>query len=221
MKFEDFTAKEIVARRVAKELRSGMLVNLGIGIPSLVANFIPSDVHVILDSENGLTGMGPSPTPDRTDLSLTDAGGTPSSALPGAAAFDSAMSFGLIRGGHVDVTILGALEVDSFGHLASWMIPGKLVPGMGGAMDLMCGAKRIIIAMMHTSKGESKIVQTCRLPLTSVRRVDLIVTELAVIEPTNEGLVLREFAPHISIAELRAATAAQLIVPEDVREMLF
>src|SRR5438445_10835935 len=174
-------AQPIIARRVARELRAGNLVNLGIGIPTLVANFVPSDLKIFFQSENGLIGTGPMPEQGMAHPLLTDAGGRPISALPGACIFDSAMSFGLIRGGHVDVTVLGGLQVDAEGRLANWMIPGKMVPGMGGAMDLVTGAKRVIVAMQHSAKGRSKIVQKCRLPLTSARPVDLVVTDMAVI----------------------------------------
>ena len=174
-------AQSIIAKRIAGELRSGMLVNLGIGIPTMVATFIPSDIKVFFQSENGLIGTGPIPEEGMGHPMLTDAGGRPVTALPGACTFDSAMSFGLIRGGHVDVTVLGALQVDANGLLANWMIPGKMVPGMGGAMDLVTGAKRVIIAMQHTAKGKPKIVNKCALPLTSVRPVDLVVSEMAVI----------------------------------------
>ena len=171
-------AQTIIARRVAKELRSGDLVNLGIGIPTLVANYVPPDLKVFFQLENGLIGTGPIPEQGMAHPTLTDAGGRPISALPGASTFDSAMSFGLIRGGHVDVTVLGGLQVDAHGLLANWMIPGKMVPGMGGAMDLATGAKRVIIAMQHTAKGKSKLVNACTLPLTSSRPIDLLVTEL-------------------------------------------
>ncbi len=211
--------KELIARRVAKELKSGTLVNLGIGIPTLVPQYIPRDVDIALDSENGLVGMGPRPLPGFENVNLTDAGASPVTALPGAAAFDSAMSFGLIRGGHVDVTVLGGLEVDAKGRLANWMIPGKMVPGMGGAMDLLTGAKRVIVAMLHTSKGESKIKEISKLPLTSIRVVSLIVTELAVIEPTTEGLVLKEFAPGVSVEEIMKNTEARLIISPEICEM--
>src|ERR1700751_4860708 len=160
-------AQTIIARRIARELRSGMLVNLGIGIPTLVANYLPDGVNVFFESENGLIGTGPVPEPGMAQPRLMDAGGRPVSALPGACTFDSAMSFALIRGGHVDVTVLGGLQVDATGHLANWMIPGKMVPGMGGAMDLVSGAKRVIVAMQHAAKGKPKIVQNCALPLTS------------------------------------------------------
>src|SRR5271169_7121312 len=171
----------IIARRIARELSPGMLVNLGIGIPTLVANFVPQGMHVYFQSENGLIGTGSPPEEGMAHPTLTDAGGNPVTALPGACTFDSAMSFGLIRGGHVDVTVLGGLQVDQRGLLANWMIPGKMVPGMGGAMDLVSGVKRVLVAMQHTAKGKSKIVKRCTLPLTSVRSVDLVVTEMAVI----------------------------------------
>ena len=174
-------AQTVIAKRIARELRDGMLVNLGIGIPTLVANFVPKEIHVFFQSENGLIGTGPVPEPGMALRWLTDAGGKPVTALPGASAFDSAMSFGLIRGGHLDLTVLGGLQVDQSGHLANWMIPGKLIPGMGGAMDLVTGAKRVIVAMQHAAKGKSKLVRQCSLPLTSERPVDLLVTELAVI----------------------------------------
>src|SRR5690349_14574919 len=174
-------AQTIIARRIARELRSGMLVNLGIGIPTLVANYVPANVSVFFQSENGLIGTGPIPEEGMTRPTLTDAGGRPVSALPGASTFASAMSFGLIRGGHVDMTVLGGLQVDEHGRLANWMIPGKMVPGMGGAMDLVSGAKRVVVAMQHTAKGQSKIVKACSLPLTAARPVDLVVTDLAVI----------------------------------------
>jgi len=174
-------AQTIIAKRIAHELKSGMLVNLGIGIPTLVANYIPSDLKVFFQSENGLIGTGPIPEEGMAHPLLTDAGGRPVTALPGACTFDSAMSFGFIRGGHVDVTVLGALQVDAQGLLANWMIPGKMVPGMGGAMDLVTGAKRVIIAMQHTAKGKPKVVNKCSLPLTSTRPIDLLVSEMAVI----------------------------------------
>src|SRR5271169_1674818 len=185
-------AQSIIARRVALELRAGNLVNLGIGIPTLVANYVPPDLKVFFQSENGLIGTGPIPEQGMAHPLLTDAGGRPISALPGASTFDSAMSFALIRGGHVDITVLGGLQVDSEGHLANWMIPGKMVPGMGGAMDLVSGAKRVIVAMQHAAKGKSKIVQRCGLPLTSMRPVDLVVTDMAVMGFEGGQITLME-----------------------------
>src|SRR5271167_1673495 len=199
-------AQIIIARRVARELRPGNLVNLGIGIPTLVANYVPPDLRVFFQSENGLIGTGPVPEEGMAHPTLTDAGGRPVTALPGACTFDSAISFGLIRGGHVDVTVLGGLQVDEQGLLANWMIPGKMVPGMGGAMDLVTGAKRVIIAMQHTAKGKPKIVNKCTLPLTSVRPVDLVVTELAVIGFPQGRATLLETAPGITVKEVLAAT---------------
>jgi acetate CoA/acetoacetate CoA-transferase beta subunit len=212
-------APTIIARRIAQELHSGMLVNLGIGIPTLVANYVPAGVHVFFQSENGLIGTGPVPEEGMVQRRLTDAGGQPVSALPGACAFDSAMSFGLIRGGHLDLTVLGGLQVDETGHLANWMIPGKMVPGMGGAMDLVCGAKRVVIAMQHTAKGKPKIVRQCTLPLTSLRTVDLVVTELAVIAFAGGRATLVETAPGVSVQEVIAATEATLVVPATVPTM--
>jgi acetate CoA/acetoacetate CoA-transferase beta subunit len=212
-------AQTIIARRIARELRAGMLVNLGIGIPTLVANYLPDGVNVFFQSENGLIGTGPVPEPGMAHPTLTDAGGKPVSALPGACTFDSAMSFGLIRGGHVDLTVLGALQVDRTGVLANWMIPGKMVPGMGGAMDLVCGAKRVIVAMQHTAKGKPKIVKSCSLPITSTRPVDLVVTELAVIAFPDGKATLVETAPGISTVQVLDATEAPLIVPAQVPTM--
>ena len=209
----------VIARRVAQELRPGMLVNLGIGIPTLVANYVPRDMQVFFQSENGLIGTGPIPEQGMVGRFLTDAAGKPVSALPGAATFDSAMSFGLIRGGHVDMTVLGALEVDEQGHIANWTIPGKLVPGMGGAMDLVNGAKKVVVAMQHTAKGRSKLVERCSLPLTSLRAVDLVVTELAVISFATGGAVLLETAPGVSVQDVLAATEGRLTVPEQVGRM--
>ena len=209
----------IIARRVALELRAGNLVNLGIGIPTLVANYLPADLKVFFQSENGLIGTGPIPEQGMTHPLLTDAGGRPISALPGASTFDSAMSFGLIRGGHVDVTVLGGLQVDAEGHLANWNIPGKMVPGMGGAMDLVSGAKRVIVAMQHAAKGKSKIVARCSLPLTSARPVDLVVTGMAVIGFPDHKATLLERAPGISIGEVIAVTGADLVIPNGVPEM--
>ena len=212
-------AQTIIARRIARELRAGMLVNLGIGIPTLVANYLPDGVNVFFQSENGLIGTGPVPEPGMAHPTLTDAGGRPVSALPGACTFDSAMSFGLIRGGHVDLTVLGALQVDGTGVLANWMIPGKMVPGMGGAMDLVSGAKRVIVAMQHTAKGKPKIVKSCSLPITSTRLVDLVVTELAVIAFPDGKATLGETAPGVSTAQVIDATEAPLVVPAQVPAM--
>jgi acetate CoA/acetoacetate CoA-transferase beta subunit len=185
----------------------------------LVANYVPSDLKVFFQSENGLIGTGPIPEQGLAHPLLTDAGGRPISALPGASTFDSAMSFGLIRGGHVNVTVLGGLEVDSEGHLANWMIPGKMVPGMGGAMDLVSGAKRVIVAMQHAAKGKSKIVSKCTLPLTSSRPVDLVVTDMAVIGFSGGKITLQETAPGVTVAEVIAVTEAELFIPASVPEM--
>jgi acetate CoA/acetoacetate CoA-transferase beta subunit len=212
-------AQTIIAKRIAQELRAGMLVNLGIGIPTLVANYVPAGMHVFFQSENGLIGTGPVPQDGLAQARLTDAGGRPVTALPGACVFDSAMSFGLIRGGHLDMTVLGALQVDEHGLLANWMIPGKMVPGMGGAMDLVVGAKRVFVAMQHMAKGKPKIVRQCSLPLTSIRPVDLVVTELAVIAFPNGRATLVETAPGVSTKQVVAATEATLEVPERVPSM--
>jgi acetate CoA/acetoacetate CoA-transferase beta subunit len=212
-------AQTIIAKRIAQELRDGMLVNLGIGIPTMVANFVPKGIHVFFQSENGLIGTGAPPVEGMHHRLLTDAGGKPVTALPGAATFDSAMSFGLIRGGHLDMTVLGGLQVDEKGLLANWMIPGKMVPGMGGAMDLVSGAKRVIVAMQHTAKGKPKIMKQCTLPLTSVRPVDLVVTELAVIGFPGGRATLLETAPGVSVRQVKEATDAELAVPERVPEM--
>lgn len=212
-------AKERIARRVAQEIRPGMLVNLGIGLPSLVASFVPVEAGVFFQAENGVIGLGARPPEGMEDPHLTDAGGGFVSAVPGAASIDSAMSFGLIRGGHLDMTVLGGLQVDETGRLANWKVPGRMVPGMGGAMDLVTGAARVIVAMQHAARGVSKIVPVCDLPLTSLRRVDLVVTELAVLEPTDDGLVLRERAPGVGVEEILAATGARLVVPDEVPEM--
>lgn len=212
-------AQTIIAKRIAQELRSGMLVNLGIGIPTLVANYVPTNIHVFFQSENGLIGTGPVPEEGMAHPTLTDAGGQPVTALPGACTFDSAMSFGLIRGGHLDLTVLGALQVDVQGRLANWMIPGKMVPGMGGAMDLVTGARRVIVAMQHTAKGKPKIVGNCTLPLTSIRPVDLVVTEMAVIGFVGGRATLLETGPGVSVEQVMEATEAPLVRPEQIREM--
>jgi acetate CoA/acetoacetate CoA-transferase beta subunit len=212
-------AQTIIAKRIARELKAGMLVNLGIGIPTKVANFIPKDIKIFFQSENGLIGTGPIPEEGMAHPLLTDAGGNPVTALPGASTFDSAMSFGLIRGGHVDVTVLGALQVDVRGLLANWMIPGKMVPGMGGAMDLVTGAKRVIIAMQHTAKGKPKIVESCTLPLTSARPIDLLVSEMAVISFAGEKATLLETGPGVTVNQVVEATGAKLVLPEKIPQM--
>lgn len=209
----------LIAKRVALELRNGNLVNLGIGIPSLVGNYLPSGIEVYFQSENGVIGVSTVPDKGLEDEYLTDAGGIFIGALPGACSLDSCSSFDLIRGGHLDVTVLGGLQVDEQGLLANWMVPGKMVPGMGGGMDLATGAKRVIVSMFHSEKGVSKIVKKCTLPITSTRRVNLVVTDIAVIEPTDEGLVLKETAPGVTVDEVLAATEAKLIVPARVPEM--
>jgi acetate CoA/acetoacetate CoA-transferase beta subunit len=208
-----------IAKRVAQELCDGDVVNLGIGLPTLVTHFLSPDIHVTLQSENGIIGTGPAPTPEEADaIHYTDAGGSPAFAGPGGCYIDSSISFGFMRGGHVDVTILGALEVDAEGNLANWIIPGKKLPGMGGAMDLVIGAKRVIIAMEHTAHGAVKIFKKCRLPLTAVKCVDEIITEMGVIEVTPEGLKLVEYNPEFTVEQIQAATEAPLIIPEDIRQ---
>jgi len=212
-------AQAIIARRIARELRDGMLVNLGIGIPTLVANYVAPGAQVFFQSENGLIGTGAIPAEGMAHPMLTDAGGRPVTALPGASTFDSATSFGLIRGGHVDLTVLGGLQVDQTGRLANWMIPGRMVPGMGGAMDLVTGARRVIVAMQHTAKGRPKIVRECTLPLTSVRPVDLVVTEMAVIAFPQGRATLLETGPDVTIEQVIAATEAELEIAENVLAM--
>lgn len=213
------TAKQIIAKRIAKELSDGQLVNLGIGLPTMVANYIPEGIHVVFQSENGMVGMGGAPAEDKVDLHITNAGGQYSTILPGGVFFDSSMSFSLIRGGHVDVTVLGALEVDQEGNLANWIVPGKMVPGMGGAMDLVVGAKKVIIAMQHTAKGVPKILKKCTLPLTAKSQVNLIVTELGVMEVTSGGLLLKEIHPDVTLEEIKKATEAELIIDEQLKTM--
>jgi len=211
--------REIIVKRVAQEFRNGDVVNLGIGLPTLVANYLPEGIDITLQSENGFVGMGPAPEPGGEDPDLTNAGAQPVTALDGAAFFDSCMSFAIIRGGHVDATVLGALQVDQHGNLANWMIPGKMVPGMGGAMDLVVGAKKVIIAMEHTAKGEPKILKQCSLPLTAKGQVDLIVTDMGVIEVTGEGLVLKEIAPETTVDEVIEATEAYITIHPELKVM--
>ena len=213
--------RELIARRVAEFFEEGDLGNLGIGLPTLVANYIPQDKNIMLHSENGFIGIGPAPEPGKEDGDMVNAGGGLVTFVPGTVCFDSAMSFALVRGGHVDVTVLGALEVDEKGNLANWIVPGKLVPGMGGAMDLVVGAKKVIIAMEHVTKnGEPKILKSCALPLTAVNVVNFIVTELGVMEVTKDGIVLRELAPDVTVEDIQAKTEAVLIIPEKVGSMV-
>ncbi|MFK5884217.1 MAG: 3-oxoacid CoA-transferase subunit B [Candidatus Izemoplasma sp.] len=207
---EKHEIKNYIAQRVAKELSDGDVVNLGIGLPTLVANFLPEDITIHLQSENGMIGLGPKPNDDNIDIDITNAGGQVVTMVPGGAYFDSSISFGIIRGGHVDVTVLGALQVDANGSLASWIIPGKMVPGMGGAMDLVVGSKKVIIAMTHTNKGKPKILQTCTLPLTAKSQVNMIITEMAVIEARDNELFLLEINKEFSLQEVIDATEAKL-----------
>jgi acetate CoA/acetoacetate CoA-transferase beta subunit len=211
--------RETIAHRAARELKDGDVVNLGIGLPTSVPDFIPSGVKVVLQSENGLLGMGPTPESGKEDRNFVNAGGGFITTLAGASTFDSATSFGIIRGGHVDVTILGALQVDAKGNIANWMIPGKKTPGMGGAMDLLTGAKKVIVAMEHTAKGEKKIFSECTLPLTAKGQVDLIITEMGVMEVTPEGLLLTEINSNFTVDEVQAATDAKLMIAPDLKIM--
>lgn len=211
--------REVIAKRVAKELKDGDVVNLGIGLPTLVANYIPEEMDVTFQSENGFVGLGPAPEAGKEDKDLVNAGGQPVTIRPGGAFFDSSMSFAIIRGGHVDATVLGALQVDQKGNLANWMIPGKMVPGMGGAMDLVVGAKKVIVAMEHTAKGNPKILKECTLPLTAAGEVNLIISEMAVIEVTEKGLVLKELGPEATVEDVVAATEAELIISADLKVM--
>jgi len=212
--------KNFIAARVAKELRDGDFVNLGIGLPTLVPSFLPADVHVTLQAEVGMVGAGPTPQLDPEPRYVVDAGGKPASIRTGGAFIDSVTSFTLIRGGHVDATVLGALQVDAHGNLANWIIPGKMVPGMGGAMDLVVGAKRVIVAMEHTQRGAAKILRDCTLPLTAVACVDVIVTEMCVLAVEADGLTLTEINPLYTVEEVQAATEAQLRVSENLRAMV-
>ncbi|HHT52190.1 MAG: 3-oxoacid CoA-transferase subunit B [Bacteroidales bacterium] len=211
--------REVIAKRVAKELKNGDVVNLGIGLPTLVPNYLPEDIELILQSENGLLGMGPTPEVGMEDDNLINAGGGYITANKGASSFSSAQSFVIIRGGHVDATILGAMQVDEKGDIANWMIPGKLTPGMGGAMDLLTGAKHVIVAMEHTAKGNHKILKKCSLPLTAKGQVNMIVTEMGVMEITPEGIVLKEIHPEFTVEQVQAATEATLIISPDLKPM--
>lgn len=212
--------KEIIAARAAKELKDGDVVNLGIGLPTIVANFLPEGVQIIIQSENGIMGMGPAAEKGKEDVDIVNAGAQYVTVNPGAMFFDSATSFGIIRGGHVDATILGALEVDQHGNLANWIVPGKMVPGMGGAMDLVVGARKVIIAMQHTQKGRHKILNECTLPYTAVNVVDMIITEMGVMEVKPEGITLTEIHPDYAVEQVQEATQCRLIISPDLRPML-
>ncbi|WP_313339253.1 3-oxoacid CoA-transferase subunit B [Sedimentibacter sp.] len=209
--------KAVIAKRVAQLLHDGDVVNLGIGLPTMVANYIPESMDITFQSENGFLGLGPAPEQGKEDWELVNAGGMPSSIVSGGMFFDSAASFGIIRGGHVDATVLGAMEVDEKGNLANWKIPGKMVPGMGGAMDLVVGANTVIIAMVHTQKGKPKILKQCTLPLTAKEQVNIIVTEMALIRVTDKGLVLEELGPEATVEDVIAATEAKLIISPNLK----
>jgi len=211
--------KGFIANRVARELKDGDVANLGIGLPTLVPSYLPADVHVTLQSENGIIGTGLVTEENKDPLYVTDAGGKPAMVKTGGSYIDSTVSFGLIRGGHVDVTVLGALEVDQQGNLSNWIIPGKKVPGMGGAMDLVVGAKKVIVAMEHTARGSAKILKQCNLPYTAVKCVDMIVTEMCVMEVTADGLVMTEINPEFTVDDVKAATEADFTVSSELKMM--
>jgi len=211
--------KNIIAARAARELNDGDVVNLGIGIPTLVVNFLPPGIHIFLQSENGIMGMGPTPAPDEINPDIVNAGGQPVTVTTGAAFFDSAASFGIIRGGHVDATIIGALEVDEKGSLANWIVPGKSIPGMGGAMDLMTAAKKVIVATTHTNKGAPKILKNCTLPYGALDAVDMIITEMGVMEITPNGIVLTELHSDYTKEQIQAVTGAKLIISPNLKPM--
>lgn len=213
--------REVIAQRAALEIKDGYVVNLGIGLPTMIPNYLDKDINVTLQSENGLLGVGPRPAQGEENPELTDAGGGFITTRAGASSFDSATSFLIIRGGHVDVTILGALQVDEKGNLANWIIPGKMTPGMGGAMDLIVGAKKVILAMEHTAKGSPKILKNCTLPLTAKGQVNLIITEMGVIEVTPNGLILKEINSEFTVEDVQAATEAKLIVADDLKQIQF
>jgi acetate CoA/acetoacetate CoA-transferase beta subunit len=212
--------KALIAARAAKELKDGNVVNLGIGLPALVGNYLPEGVNIVLQAEHGMLGMGAMAEPGKENVDIVNAGGQYVSINPGAMFFDSSTSFGIIRGGHVDVSILGSLEVDAEGNLANWIVPGKLAPGMGGAMDLVVGAKKVIVTMLHTQKGKPKILAKCTLPYTAVGVVDMIITEMGVIDVTPEGLVLKEINPDFTVEQVQGATEARLSVSPDLKPMI-
>lgn len=217
---DDRQKRNLIAHRIAQELSHGDVVNLGIGLPTMVSAYIPSGIDVTFQSENGYIGLGPHPTPGEEDADIVNAGGQPVTILSGGAFFDSATSFAIIRGGHVDVTVLGVLEVDAYGNLASWMIPGKMVPGMGGAMDLVVGAKRVIVATLHqTRAGDAKLLRNCTLPLTAAKEVDLVVTEMGVFKINNGSMILLEKNPELSVDQIVAATKAPLEISAELKEM--
>ena len=211
--------REVIAKRAALELKDGYIVNLGIGLPTLIPNYLKPDVKVLLQSENGIIGMGANPKEGEENKEIVNAGGSYTSIIDGGASFDSATSFAIIRGGHVDASILGAMQVDEKGNLANWMIPGMKVPGMGGAMDLVVGAKHVILAMEHTAKGSHKILKECTLPLTAKEQVNLIITEMGVMEITPEGIVLKEIHPEFTVEQVQEATEATLIIADDLKPM--